>query len=178
MFKATLTRGWVPAFAGMTFKLAGLAIVLAACGFQLRGDAPTGLDTVFISNDTPSLVAVDMRRTLAASKTRITKTATEAQAHVRITGENREKTIFTINTAGRVYEYQLRLLVTYVVMVPGKETPLIPSTEIDIRRVVTYSETAPVAKEAEEALLYRDMVTEATGQVLRRISATRRAGET
>jgi len=61
--------------------------------------------------------------------------------------------------------------------VPGKETPLIPSTEIDIRRVVTYSETAPVAKEAEEALLYRDMVIEATGQVLRRIAAMRRAGE-
>jgi len=148
--------------------------LLAACGFQLRGDAPTGLDTVFISNDTPSLVAVDMRRTLAASKTRITKTATEAQAHVRITSENREKTIFTINTAGRVYEYRLRLLVNYQVSVPGQDDPIVPPSQIDINRVVTYSESAPVAKEAEEQLLYRDMVSEASGQILRRIATVRR----
>jgi LPS-assembly lipoprotein len=157
---------------------AAVALLLASCGFTLRGDAPTGLKSLYVSNDTPSQVAVEVKRTLATSNTRVVKAASEAEAHLRIIGENREKTIFTITGAGRVYEYQLRLLVTYVVMVPGKETPLIPSTEIDIRRVITYSETAPVAKEAEEALLYRDMVTEATGQVLRRISATRRAGET
>ena len=156
---------------------AAVALLLASCGFTLRGDAPTGLKSLYVSNDTPSQVAVEVKRTLATSTTRVVKAASEAEAHLRITGENREKTIFTITGAGRVYEYQLRLIVTYVVLVPGKETPLIPSTEIDIRRVITYSETAPVAKEAEEALLYRDMVTEATGQVLRRISATRRAGE-
>lgn len=155
-----------------------MTLLLAACGFTLRGDVPTGLKSLYVSNDTPSQVAVEVKRTLATGNTRVVKTASEAEAHLRITAETREKTIFTITGAGRVYEYQLRLLVTYVVMVPGKETPLIPSTEIDIRRVVTYSETAPVAKEAEEALLYRDMVTEATGQVLRRIAAVRRAGET
>ena len=32
------------------------------------------------------------------------------------------------------------------------------------------------AKEAEEQLLYRDMVTEASGQILRRIGAMRRSG--
>ena len=152
-------------------------LLLAACGFTLRGDAPTGLKSLYVSNDAPSQVAAEVKRTLATGTTRVVKAASEAEAHLRITAETREKTIFTITGAGRVYEYQLRLLVTYVVMVPGKETPLIPSTEIDIRRVITYSETAPVAKEAEEALLYRDMVTEATGQVLRRISAMRRAGE-
>jgi LPS-assembly lipoprotein len=152
-------------------------MLLASCGFTLRGDAPTGLKSLYVSNDTPSQVAVEVKRTLANSTTRVTKTPSEAEAHLRITSETREKTIFTITGAGRVYEFQLRLLVTYVVHVPGKDEPLIAPTEIDIRRVVTYSETAPVAKEAEEALLYRDMVTEATGQVLRRISAVRRAGE-
>jgi LPS-assembly lipoprotein len=156
---------------------AALAFLLASCGFTLRGDADTGLKTLYVSSDSPSQVAVEAKRSLATSTTRVVKAASEAEAHLRVTGENREKTIFTITGAGRVYEYQLRLLVTYVVTVPGKEAPLIPSTEIDIRRVVTYSETAPVAKEAEEALLYRDMVTEATGQVLRRIAAVHRAGE-
>jgi len=154
-----------------------MAALLAACGFTLRGDAPTGLKSLYVSNDTPSQVAVEVKRTLANSTTRLVKAPSEAEAHLRITSETREKTIFTITGAGRVYEFQLRLLVTYVVQVPGKDEPLIAPTEIDIRRVVTYSETAPVAKEAEEALLYRDMVTEATGQVLRRIAAVHRAGE-
>ena len=42
-------------------------------------------------------------------------------------------------------------------------------------RSVTYSETAPVAKEAEEQLLFRDMNLEAAGQILRRIAAVRPA---
>jgi LPS-assembly lipoprotein len=41
--------------------------------------------------------------------------------------------------------------------------------------VVTYSEQAPIAKEAEEELLYRDMVADAANQILRRIAAMRRA---
>lgn len=173
MWSSSRRWAWVPAFAGMTTA----ALLAASCGFQLRGDAPMGLKSLYVSNDMPSQVAVEVKRTLASSQTRVVKAPSEAEAHLRITSETREKTIFTITGAGRVYEYQLRLLVSYVVNVPGKEVPLIPATEIDIRRVITYSETAPVAKEAEEALLYRDMVTEATGQVLRRIAAVRHAGE-
>ena len=39
-----------------------------------------------------------------------------------------------------------------------------------MRRVITYSETAPLAKEAEELLLFEDMRGEAAGQILRRIA--------
>lgn len=152
-----------------------LCAALAGCGFQLRGDSPTGLKALYVSADMPSQVAVDMRRALAYTPTRVTKSSAEAEAHLRILSENREKSIFTITGAGRVYEFQLRLLVTYQMSVPGREDPVIPTTEIEVRRVVTYSETAPLAKEAEENLLYRDMVADAAGQILRRIAAVRRA---
>lgn len=152
-----------------------LCAALAGCGFQLRGDSPTGLKTLYVSADMPSQVAVDVRRTLAYTPTRITKSAAEAEAHLRILTENREKAIFTITGAGRVYEFQLKLVVTYQMSVPGREDPVIPTSEIEVRRVVTYSETAPLAKEAEEGLLYRDMVADAAGQILRRIAAVPRA---
>jgi LPS-assembly lipoprotein len=153
-----------------------LGVALAGCGFQLRGDAPTGLKTLYISTDMPSQVAVDVRRSLAYTPTRLTKAPAEAEAHLRILTEGRDKAIFTITGAGRVYEFQLRLLVTYQMTVPGRDEPVIPATEIEVRRLVTYSETAPLAKEAEEALLYRDMVADAAGQIIRRMAIVRRPG--
>ena len=153
-----------------------MAILLAACGFQLRGDSPMGLKTLYVSTDMPSQVAVDLRRTLATTPTRLTRAPAEAEAHLRILTEVREKAIYTITGAGRVYEFQLRLIVTYQMNVPGKDDPVIPTSEIDIRRILTYSESAPLAKEAEEQLLYRDMVADAAAQILRRISIVRREG--
>ena len=164
-------RAWVPAFAGMT-----LVLLLGACGFHLRGDAPMGLKSLYVSSEGPSQVAIEVRRTLTGTPTKIAKAAAEGEAHLRILSEVREKNIYTITGAGRVYEFQLRLLVSYQMSLPGQEEPVIPATQIELRRQVTYSETAPLAKEAEEQLLYKDMVTEASSQILRRIALLRHAG--
>jgi LPS-assembly lipoprotein len=151
-----------------------LCAVLAGCGFQLRGDAPMGLATMHVSSAVPSTVANEVRRSLASSSTKLVPAPQGAQAHLRILAENIEKTIFTLTGTGRVYEFQLRLLVSYQVDVPGTEIPLVPASEIDVRRVITYSETAPIAKEAEELLLYKDMQADAAGQILRRIAVVQR----
>jgi LPS-assembly lipoprotein len=50
------------------------------------------------------------------------------------------------------------------------EKVLIEPAQIEIRRVITYSTSAPLAKEAEERLLFDDMRTEAATQMLRRIA--------
>ena len=134
-----------------------------------------GLKTLYVTSVGPSQVAVELRRTLASStETRIVKAPADAEVQLRILGETREKNIYTITGAGRVYEFQLRLIVSYEVAVPGKEEPVIPASQIELRRLVTYSETAPLAKEAEEQLLYRDMTAEASSQILRRIAVLRR----
>lgn len=158
-------------------RLAAVAAcaLLSACGFQLRGDAPTGLRTLLVSADTASHVAIDIRRTLAGTPTRVVRDPKEAEGSIRILAETRDKAIYTITGSGRVFEFQLRLLVTYQFSVPGQDDPVIAPTQIELRRLITYSETAPVAKEAEEQLLYRDMVADAAAQILRRIAVMRRA---
>ena len=134
-----------------------------------------GLKTLQVSNDAPSQVAVEVRRALTGSATRVVKDAKEAEASLKVLTEVREKNIFTISGAGRVFEYQLRLVVTYQVTMAGADEPVVPPTQIELRRLITYSESAPVAKEAEEQLLYRDMVLDAASQILRRIAIVRRA---
>jgi outer membrane lipopolysaccharide assembly protein LptE/RlpB len=49
-------------------------------------------------------------------------------------------------------------------------------TEIELRRVISYSESAPLAKEAEERLLFDDMRSEAATRILRQIAVARSGG--
>jgi LPS-assembly lipoprotein len=144
------------------------------CGFQLRGEPEVGIKKIFISSVGPSQVQADIKRALATGPTRIVATAAESQVHLHILQEAREKTVFTITGTGSVYEFQLRLIVRYEVLVPGREEPMVAPTEIETRRVITYSATAPTAKEAEEQLLYKDMQLDLARQILRHVAAVKR----
>jgi LPS-assembly lipoprotein len=147
------------------------AFLLSACGFQLRGDPVVGIRTLFVPG---AGVAQEIRRTLATGPTRVVATAPEAEAHLRILAEARDKQVHTITAQGRVYEFELRLVVRYDLMVPGREVPVIPSTEAVARRLITYSEAAPIAKEAEEQLLFKDMQVEIADRILRQVAVARR----
>jgi len=152
-----------------------LALLLAGCGFQLRGDPQVGFRKLFISSAGGSAVVADMKRALAAGPTRIVATPAEAEAHLRILQEEREKTVSTITGSGRVYEYQLTLRVRYELVLTGREEPLIPPTLLQARRLISYSETAPTAKEAEEGLLFKDMQLDLGRQILRQVAAAARS---
>lgn len=148
--------------------------LLPSCGFELRGDPAVGLKTLHISTAGPTAVSTDVRRMLASGPTRVVPGVGDAEAHLRILSENREKVVHTITAAGRVYEFQLRLTVRYEVTLPGREAPLIAPSEIVATRLVTYSEAAPTAKEVEEQLLYKDMQVDIAGRILRHIAVVRR----
>jgi LPS-assembly lipoprotein len=148
--------------------------LLASCGFQLRGDPEVGIRKLFISSVGPSAVVADIRRTLATGPTRLVTSAVEAEANLRILHEEREKSVATITGSGRVYEYQLLLRVRYELRVPGREDAVIAPTLIETRRLISYSETAPTAKEAEEQLLYKDMQLDIARQILRHLAAAKR----
>jgi LPS-assembly lipoprotein len=74
-----------------------------------------------------------------------------------------------------VYEYMLTLRVRYELVVPGREEPVIPPTRLEARRLISYSETAPTAKEAEEQILFKDMQLDIGQQILRQVAAARQA---
>jgi LPS-assembly lipoprotein len=148
-------------------------LLLLSCGFQLRGDPATGLKTLAVTQVGGSQVAAEIRRSLSTGSTKVTR-ASEAEAHLQILREVREKTVYTLTGAGRVYEYQLRLAVRYQLTVPRMEEPVIAPTEIEARRLITYVESAPIAKEAEEELLYKDMQADLARQILRHIAAAKR----
>ena len=151
-----------------------MVFLLASCGFQLRGDPSVGFKTMQVSAVGPSQVAPEIRRTLATGPTRVVTNVKDAEAQLRILQEARDKIVATITGTGTVYEYELRLTVRYDVVLPGRELPLIAPTETVSKRLITYSASAPTAKEAEEQLLFKDMQVEIAGRILRQLAVARR----
>lgn len=145
--------------------------LLAGCGFQLRGAQTLPFSTIYVDAPATSAFALQMRRMVGnSSQTRVVPTAQEAAAVLQVQGEAREKEILSLSGGGRVREYQLRYRVTYRVL-DGKSIELVPSTQLLLRRDLSFSDDAALAKESEEALLFRDMQTDAVIQLLRRLQS-------
>ncbi len=151
--------------------LAALALLLNACGFQLRGTTNLPYETLHVAAPNTSAVANEIRRSIAASsKTRVIDNPKEAQATLHLLGETREKLILSLSGGGRVREFQLRYRMTYRLMDKDNKE-LRPTTQILLHRDLSYNDADTLSKESEEALLYRDMQTDAVSQLLRQLQA-------
>ena len=144
-------------------------VLLAACGFQLRGAATLPYDTLHVAAPTNSTFAREFRRTVTSgSRSRVVDNAKEAQATLHVLSEAREKVILALSGGGRVREFQLRYRVAYR-LVDKDNKELRPATQIALNRDLSYNDTDTLSKESEEALLYRDMQTDAVNQLLRQL---------
>lgn len=150
-----------------------LLALLAACGFQLRGQFNVPFASVHVEAPGSSQVAVKLRRELTNSPTKLMPEAKDAEAQLKILSEKRARVILSLSGAGRVREYQLKLNVQYQ-LVDSKGAVAIPTSEIQLQRILTYDDSQIIAKQQEEALLYQDMETDAMQQILRRMTAIKR----
>ena len=149
-------------------------VVLAGCGFHLRGAAQLPFSTIYLQVSSTSPLGQEIRRNLRTSNARLVDSPADAQATLVITSEIREKQILSLGGQGRVREYQLRYRVGYQVT-DGKATTLIAPSEILLKRDISFNDSDVLAKEAEEAMLYRDMQSDAVNQLVRRLQAAKLA---
>jgi len=152
----------------------GIAALLAACGFHLRGQEQMPFETLYIPGNNQLVVELK-RNVAAASKTRLVDRPGDAQAVFGFTQELREKVILSFSAAGRVSEYQLRYRVGFRVTDAKGAQVYLPTSEILLTRDMAYSDAQVLAKEAEEALLYRDMQRDMVQQIMRRLVAAKPA---
>jgi len=149
-------------------------LALGACGFRLRGAPDMAFQTLYISVAENSSLGNELKRNLASLGTvQVFTDAAQkpkAQAILDVLSEAREKTVVGVNASGQVREFQLRLRVNFRLNTP-KGVELIPATELVLQRDISFNESAVLAKEAEEALLYRDMQTDIVQQLMRRLAA-------
>ena len=152
--------------------MAIVALLLASCGFHLRGQTALPFASMYVQTGGPSAFANQLARAVrAGSQTRVTDNQKDAQVTLHILTEGRERTILSLSGSGRVREITLRYRVSYRLYDQNRE--YIPPSEILLRRDLSYSDTDVIAKEQEEGLLYRDMQGDAVQQLVRRLQVTR-----
>lgn len=153
--------------------LLGLTL-LSACGFHLRQPQPLPFKSLYISGvaDASEMRAILVRNIRAQGSTEIAEKALGADATLVIVNEGREKTILSLNAAGRVREFRLKQRILFKIT-DSKGQILLPQDEVAISRDFTFSDNALLAKEQEEALLYRDMQNDLIQQLMRRIAAAK-----
>lgn len=146
-------------------------LALAACGFRLRGVPNFVFKTLYVQAPEGSALAAELRQTIASSgAVQVTAAATQAEVVIELTADQREKVVVGLSAAGQVREFQLRIRLRFKVRAAqGKE--LIADTELLQQRDISFNESAVLAKEQEEALLYRDMQTDLVQQLMRRLAA-------
>lgn len=145
-------------------------MLLSACGFALRGPVALPFKSIYIGLPEASALGGELRRQIRANgQTQIMSDAKDAKVMLEVLAETRDKQILSLNSQGRVREYNLiynfRFRVRNNV---GKE--FLEPVDIQLKRNISFNETQVLAKEAEEVLLYRDMQSDLVQQIMRRLA--------
>jgi LPS-assembly lipoprotein len=155
----------------------GLTVLLSACGFHLRGSNGSFMlpfATMYIGLPDSSPLAIGLKRYIRAiGSTEVVNTRDGADAVLEVISDpemNRTKTILSLNTSGRVQEYQLGYSINFRVLDKAGNQLLAPTT-ISLVRPITFDDRQVLAKETEEAALYRDMRNDLVQQIMRRLAA-------
>ncbi len=153
--------------AGFLFAVA-LASAAGGCGFHLRGDVSYAFSTLFINSPANVPFTAELKRALAGSGTQLVDSAAAAQVIFVVSNVTDDKQVLSLSSGGRAREFLLTKRVTFALHdASGKDW--LPAAEIVIRRSFTFSESEVLAREAEEAKLYKEMQTDVVQQVVRRL---------
>ncbi|MDH4061321.1 MAG: LPS assembly lipoprotein LptE [Aquincola sp.] len=143
----------------------------AGCGFQLRQSPALPFRSIALVGFQPtSPLRGVLRSELERAGVTLPEQPGQAEAVFDALADAREKTVAASTAAGQVRELQLRVRLRFRVATPAGKL-LLPASDLLLTRDMSYSETAALAKQQEEALLYRAMDEDIVAQVLRRLAA-------
>lgn len=160
---------------------------MSGCGFALRKAPTFAFDTVRLQGMEGTEVSRELRDALRANGVSVITLNTptpagapapqaqaqaQAQAILTVLVDQRERVVVGQTAAGQVRELQLRTRFVFRLRTPADKI-LIDDVELLLERDISFNETQVLAKDAEEAMLYRDMRGDIVQQVLRRLAAVK-----
>lgn len=150
-----------------------LLATLSACGFKLRGPQTLPFATLYLEMNTYTDLAAAIKRQVGTSNsTRVVSTLDEAEVRLVVLRDTKDKHILSLSSTGTVREYELRQRFAFRLM-DKKGGEIMPLNEIYIFRTISFATGQELAKEQEEALLYRDMENDLVQQLMRRLASAK-----
>jgi LPS-assembly lipoprotein len=153
--------------------LGAVAAGLSACGFHLRQPADLPYSRIALAGFAKrSHMAEALRRNLPPSA-RLVDNARDAEVVVQALDDRFTKTVVASTAAGQVREFRLRATLRFRITQPDGKL-LSEDAELEQMRDLSYTESAALGKEAEEAMLVREMHNDIAEQLLQRLAAVGR----
>jgi LPS-assembly lipoprotein len=151
--------------------IAASGAALGGCGFELRQAPALPFRSMALVGFAPdSRLRAALQRSLEQAGVTLHERPAQAETVFDALGDAREKTVAASTAAGQVRELQLRVRLRFRVATPSGRL-LLPAADLLLSRDMSYSETAALGKQQEEALLYSAMEDDIVAQVLRRLAS-------
>jgi LPS-assembly lipoprotein len=160
MFVATLLTGWV------TLSLPG-------CGFHLRGSVrmPEIMDVTYLKGvDAYSEFGTSLVNALIASDVRVTDDPEEAGAVLRFTKNRYTRRVLSVNSAGKVQEYDVRYDVEFGLS-DAQGNIVVPLQSLHLSRSYLFDPEDVLAKEREDEQIRRVLRDDMIRLIMHRLSA-------
>lgn len=153
--------------------LAALGLLaLGGCGFAPRQAPQMPFKTLALNGFGPQAVMAEELRLIVngSQTTRVITELTQADAILDVLTDSQERSTGVVTTAGQIRSLSLLYRFKFRVRtLEGKE--LLSPTELLSTRSLSYNESQALAKESEEASLFRAMQRDVADQVMRRLAA-------
>lgn len=143
----------------------------SACGWHLRGapkNLPPGSQLYISAQDPRSDIAEELTRLLQNAGIPMAQTPQEADYALTIHEEVERKRTVSVDSRGRVSEYELITSALYSVLDSSGNT-LLDYAEADIYRTLEWDDAEVVSKGEEERLLRKEMRRELIGRIIDRL---------
>lgn len=156
--------------------LACLLTAMSGCGFHLRGSAalPAEMDVVYITGGSPwSSLVEELTAALVSHDARVTRERGEATAVLRIISNKSEQQLLSVNTAGKVLEYELRQTMIFSVKTADGH-PLVAQQRVTLSRSYLYNNNDILGKEREKKAVLKTLQKNMVNLAMLRIAAAAR----
>lgn len=154
-----------------------LALLLAGCGFHLRGaiDLPADLQPMHLQGISKySAFGLELKRTLEGNGVEIVDNVAAARVVLKLTNVRYDRRLLTVSAqSGKVTEYELHYSAE-VSLHDRKGTVLLAPQRLQQIRDYTYDQNNILGKGNEEALIRKDMQRALVRQILNRLQARSR----
>lgn len=159
--------------------LVSLMLTLVACGFTPRGSITqtTDIGAVYIDAGSKVPIAWRLRSALTDRKFTVSNDKSSANILIRLQNEQQSQRIVSVESTGRVSEYELRHSVDMQIAQSYDGTP--PTLDknrqantVSVIREYTYDETGVLGKADEAEILRAEMREELVNHLLLRLLAS------
>ena len=149
-----------------------LALLLAGCGFQMKGavQLPAGVKRIYVAtSDELSPFSVEIGRALAAAGATQAASASEADVVVRVLQDRTGRRVLSVSARNTPQAYQVYYALRY--SIERGDQQVVAPQEIELSRSYSFSESDLLAKDREEAILRQALARDLADLVLRRLAS-------